>query len=89
MSTQNTIIGILGGVAIGAIAGILMAPDKGSKTRTKIANKAKDVKENISENAGSAMDTITEQVDTIKKAGNEIVDKTKVELSKVQKQMAS
>lgn len=38
MSQNNgsTIVAILAGVAIGAAAGILFAPDKGSKTRAKI-----------------------------------------------------
>ena len=35
-NTGNTLLALLAGAAIGAIAGILMAPDKGSKTREKI-----------------------------------------------------
>ena len=33
MKTKNTLIGILSGIAAGALLGILFAPDKGSKTR--------------------------------------------------------
>lgn len=49
MNSSKVLLGVLGGVAAGAIAGILFAPAKGSKTRKRIVNKgtgyAKDVKE--------------------------------------------
>lgn len=44
-NSGNTLLALLAGAAIGAVAGILFAPDKGSKTREKIKdglNKAKD-----------------------------------------------
>ena len=36
MSTGKVVLGTLAGLAIGAIAGILFAPDKGSKTINKL-----------------------------------------------------
>lgn len=39
MKSTNLLLGILGGVAVGAIAGILFAPDKGTKTRKRILEK--------------------------------------------------
>jgi gas vesicle protein len=42
MSLGKLAIGILGGVAAGAILGILFAPEEGSKTRKKIADKGND-----------------------------------------------
>lgn len=41
MNTSKVLLGILGGVAVGAIAGILLAPDKGSNTRKKILDSGK------------------------------------------------
>lgn len=34
--TGNTLVAILAGAAVGAVAGILIAPDQGDKTRKKI-----------------------------------------------------
>lgn len=39
-NSNNVLIGILAGTAIGATLGILFAPDKGTKTRQKIADQA-------------------------------------------------
>lgn len=41
-SNSKLLLGLLGGVAIGAVLGLLFAPDKGSETRRKIVDTAKD-----------------------------------------------
>jgi gas vesicle protein len=46
-NTGNTLIALLAGAAIGAVAGILMAPDKGSKTREKIKDSFEKAKGNL------------------------------------------
>ncbi len=40
MESDKVVVGILAGVAIGALVGVLYAPDKGSKTRKRVINKA-------------------------------------------------
>ncbi len=47
MKTKNAILGIIGGVAVGALLGVLFAPDKGSNTRKKIAKKGSDLEKDI------------------------------------------
>jgi gas vesicle protein len=42
MSIGKLALGILGGVAAGAILGILFAPEEGSKIRKKISDKGND-----------------------------------------------
>ncbi|HSD13279.1 MAG TPA: YtxH domain-containing protein [Flavobacterium sp.] len=53
MGTGKVVLGILGGLAAGALLGILFAPEKGSKTRKKILEKgqkyADDVKDKLDE----------------------------------------
>lgn len=42
MNTGKVVLGVIGGVAAGALIGVLFAPDKGSKTRKKILDSGKD-----------------------------------------------
>lgn len=42
MSKGKIVLGTLAGLAVGAIAGILFAPGKGSKTRRRIMEKGND-----------------------------------------------
>ena len=47
MGNGKVILGVLAGVAAGAIFGILFAPDKGCETRKKIAKKGADVADDL------------------------------------------
>lgn len=49
MSSSKVLVGFLAGAAVGALAGILFAPDKGSDTRKKIAGKADSLKSSFSD----------------------------------------
>jgi gas vesicle protein len=46
-TVSNFLIGFLAGAAVGAVAGILLAPDKGSKTRQDLRNKVKDISDDL------------------------------------------
>jgi gas vesicle protein len=43
MSNTKTLLGFVAGAAVGALAGVLLAPDSGSNTRKKISSKAEDI----------------------------------------------
>jgi len=49
MSRGGVLLGALAGVAVGALIGILFAPDKGSATRKKIIDKGEDYVDNLKE----------------------------------------
>ena len=58
-SAQDFGIGIITGLAIGAIAGILMAPESGESTRERLATKAGDIKlsaQDLVDNARNSLD---------------------------------
>lgn len=47
MESGKVMLGILGGLAAGALLGVLFAPAKGSKTRKKILKKGKDYSDSL------------------------------------------
>jgi gas vesicle protein len=72
MNASKVALGILSGIAIGAIAGILFAPTKGSKTRNKIISKGncfsdglKERLEEIYKNANSKYETLLQDAKQI------------------------
>ena len=59
---MRTIHKVLIGAAIGAIVGVLFAPNKGSITRRKIRRKGNQIKDKIKD----LKDVINEKIDTLK-----------------------
>lgn len=49
MNSGKIVLGVLAGIAAGAVLGILFAPDKGSNTRKNICKRSEDFKEDINE----------------------------------------
>jgi gas vesicle protein len=72
MKTNNTLVGILSGMAAGALLGILFAPDKGSKTRKKIKRNSNRYAADAREKVEDALDTFTEKYDTLKSEVKEL-----------------
>ena len=66
MSYKKTMIGFAAGAAIGALAGILFAPQKGSKTRKDIADKAGDLTDSVKNSFGNMIDGFKNMTSTDK-----------------------
>ncbi|WP_111309118.1 YtxH domain-containing protein [Confluentibacter sediminis] len=77
MKTRNTILGLLAGVAVGATLGILLAPDKGEKTRKKIISKSKETKDKLKESFDDFLDTVSEKYSSLKVEGKDLLHKEK------------
>lgn len=56
--TRNIILAGVGGLAVGAVLGVLFAPDEGKKTRAKLKNKANELLDSGSENNEEPADLI-------------------------------
>lgn len=76
MNTGKILLGVLAGVAAGALLGILYAPDKGYETRKKIAKKSKDYADGVTEKLNDFMEEVTEKYDSVIKKVKEVTGKT-------------
>ena len=59
---RNALLGFVAGAATGALAGILFAPYKGSKTRKKLQKKVKEYSDDMTETLGEKVDHLKQQV---------------------------
>lgn len=78
MSTGKVLLGLLAGVATGALLGILFAPEKGCETRKKIAKKGKDYADDLTHKMNDFVEEMTEKFETVvKKAKDSAGSETK------------
>ncbi|MFL5762730.1 MAG: YtxH domain-containing protein [Bacteroidia bacterium] len=67
MSSGKIVVGLLAGIAAGALLGILFAPDKGSETRKKIAAQGADTAEELKSKLESLLNVLAEKFDAVQK----------------------
>jgi gas vesicle protein len=65
MSTNKIVLGVLGGVAVGALAGILFAPAKGTKTRKRIMKKGNDYTKDLKNKFEDLYNNVSTQYDNV------------------------
>jgi gas vesicle protein len=72
MRTGKFLNGLLMGVAVGALVGVLFAPDKGSKTRKKLRRQSDDLKEKLNSMVDDMTEKYEQAVDKSKKVKDAI-----------------
>ena len=81
MANTKTVLGFIAGASIGAIIGILIAPEKGADTRQKIIDKSGDMKDALKESITSFLDKLQKGVDEEVKQEQDIVPKMSNDIS--------
>lgn len=78
---SGAVIALLAGLAVGAVLGILFAPDSGKNTREKIADKALDLADEAKDGLYSIKDKVSMGKDSLTNLKDRVVDnvKSKVE----------
>jgi gas vesicle protein len=64
-NSEGTILSFIAGIAIGALIGVLVAPDKGSKTREKIALRSQQLKSELEEQVEVSKEKIEKFADNV------------------------
>ncbi|MDY0199586.1 MAG: YtxH domain-containing protein [Bacteroidales bacterium] len=81
MNSGKVALGVLAGLAAGAIAGILLAPAKGSKTRRRIIKKGEDLYGSSKDKIDELIDVVIEKFESIKDDVSEYAERVKEDVA--------
>ena len=65
MDSGKVFLGLLAGLAAGAVLGILFAPEKGSVTRKKISEKGDEYADSLKEKFSDLVDNISKKIEEV------------------------
>ncbi|HLO58856.1 MAG TPA: YtxH domain-containing protein [Bacteroidales bacterium] len=81
MKSGNVFVGLLAGIAAGALLGVLFAPEKGVDTRKKISKKSKDFVDDVKNKyddfvrgVGEKFDSVKQEADYLKSKASKVSD---------------
>jgi gas vesicle protein len=86
MSTGKVLLGLLAGIAAGAIIGILFAPDKGSVTRKKITKKGDELADELKGKFDEFLDSMSEKFEKVKDDVSDYAEQVKPNSGKAEKE---
>jgi gas vesicle protein len=66
MKTTTLLLTVLGAAAAGLVAGILIAPDKGTETRKKLGKKTEDLKNQVNNLIKTGKDYVQDVAGSVK-----------------------
>ncbi len=81
MSSTKALLGFVAGAAVGALAGILLAPDSGTNTRKKIATKTGDLTDSLKNSFGDFIDGVKDSYAGAKGDAEDMADKAKAKMN--------
>ena len=77
------------GLVVGLVLGILLAPDSGDETRKKIAQKACDLKDAVTDKVNELAGAVGDKYDRVKSKANEMMGKGETAMNSVKDDAAN
>lgn len=91
MKTSNAIMSVVAGAAVGALIGVLFAPDKGANTRGRLTRKGEDLvgelKGKVDYYKGKAVDMVDQFADKIHSQKDRMLQNGKSTISSAERQV--
>lgn len=87
MRTDKVVLGTLAGLAMGAIAGILLAPEKGSITRKQIVDKSDGYLDELKSKMDEFADSLTRKIESANRGADRMVDNGKARFDEAKKEV--
>lgn len=76
MNSGKIFLGVLAGMAAGAMLGILFAPDKGTETRRKIVEKGEDYVDDVKQKFNGLVDELSKKMDGVHAKAKKMAEET-------------
>jgi len=91
MKTSNVVLSIVAGAAVGALLGVLFAPDKGANTRGKLTRKGEglvdELKGKVDYYKGRTTEMIDRFADTIHSHKDGMIENGKAKMTRPERQV--
>ena len=87
MESGKVVLGVIAGIAIGAVLGILLAPEKGSVTRNKIMSKGEDLAGSLRKKLDDILETTSNTYSSVVHKAEELSGNGKGKLDELKKEL--
>jgi gas vesicle protein len=87
MGSGKLFLGVLAGAAAGALLGILMAPEKGSRTRRRIIDKGEEYADDLKTKFEDFYNFVTGKLESTKENAEQLAEKGKAKYDEAKGQL--
>ncbi len=85
MKASSVVLGILAGAAVGAILGVLFAPDSGENTRKEISKKSRKYAEEVKDKFNEIVSDVMQHAENVKEDAAAMADRAKAKVTEAAK----